>query len=658
MESNGVKVESESAEKVKKEEKVEGNAEENGGVKMEDSGGENGGSDVNVAENADEKDDNEHKIGGDDDEDDDQPIQLPVDDGEDEEMVDIEAVETEQADEDAKEEDGADEGLIEVDQDAQDAAIAQLDGEDSDDEEELKRNLVERIRQIVAEVDWEADNMTKKQVYKMLKREFGSKRVKPLKAYCTEQLKRQVTLYLQQSKEEQDEDAEDVPYEDPEPEPEQEESRPRKRRKERKQRKPKKARLGPAKAKNAYLFFTTDEKIIAKVRAELPQGKAPELMKRKAELWKQASEEEKQVFQELAKQDKERYQLELEEFRRNNPELVEQEEREKQERRRERAQQRKQKRRERNDDYEDDSDGEDERKRESNLPKTELEMAVARLKAERSRKKKKIDEMALQEDAKEFCQRMRDAADVDKNLMATGQPAIHKLKMLSSVVSQLTKCRLESESRIRRRTHTSVRQLLQEAGFFNCIRDWLMIMPNGALPPQRVRHELYKALSEIKISEDDLRDTQARGESGRSNELGLGKVLMRLWAHRDETPRGRKILIKLLQQWIRDVADRSDNYKGLAAIEERRHRQIRQRRRLLGSTKRETTTNSSFNKTVIPMKAVFDYAVRPNSELATYVADEDDHKEDSTRDRIMKQFHHRGRKKGKSSLYTVDITNK
>ena len=139
---------------------------------------------------------------------------------------------------------------------------------------------------------------------------------------------------------------------------------------------------------------------------------------------------------------------------------------------------------------------------------------------------------------------------------------------------------------------------------------------------------------------------------------------MRLWAHKSETREGRKVLRVIIQRWMRDIANRTDNYGALEEMEKKRFRQIQERRRILGSNKRERVSSSNFNKTIMPMRAVFDYARRPQNN--TVIEDRGVERrgipEGSSRDRILKTVHGRGKAKRDSlshrSLYSVDITGK
>uniref|UniRef100_A0A7S4DKY5 HMG box domain-containing protein n=1 Tax=Lotharella globosa TaxID=91324 RepID=A0A7S4DKY5_9EUKA len=527
---------------------------------------------------------------------------------------------------------GAGEPEIEVEVPAgdQDELLRELDG-DSSDEEDFKLRLASEVRKIIFESD--LDDTRTKSVLKMLKRQFGSKKVKAHKRYAKELITNEVRNRIEQEREEE-EPAEEEDYEEREPQ----RRRQKRSRKGEGRRRNKKQKMGPLKAKSAYLFFTMDKGVLDIIKEKHPgETKVTELMRRKAEMWKAASEEEKQPFKEMAAEDKERYQRELAEFRAANPDLVEAEEREKLFKKQERARKRREdkarnggggrrRRRRRDDeegdDFDENDDGGRARPERDSVPKTHTDEVFNRIKSENRKKRKKVDETQLLEDAKEFCRRMREACDTDRANVEIHEPAIEKLKMLHEVTAQLKKCRMETDRmRERKNMFGSVRHALQDAGFFSCIRDWLEIMPNGALPHRKIRHSLYEALDGIRISADDLKDSERdSGGDINHNQQGLAKVLMSLWSHKKETPEGRRILGRVLQRWVREIADRQSNYAMLPEVEKRKAAQIAARRRQVRNAKRERKSSSHYNKTVIPMPVIMDYARRPQQ---TYVEEED-----------------------------------
>ncbi|KAL0210935.1 hypothetical protein P9112_009233 [Eukaryota sp. TZLM1-RC] len=73
-----------------------------------------------------------------------------------------------------------------------------------------------------------------------------------------------------------------------------------------------KATNGPKRAKSAYLYFQADKR--EEVKREMPELKASQMMQELAKRWKTTTSEEREPYERLAAEDKQRYQKEKEEF--------------------------------------------------------------------------------------------------------------------------------------------------------------------------------------------------------------------------------------------------------------------------------------------------------------------------------------------------------
>ena len=74
--------------------------------------------------------------------------------------------------------------------------------------------------------------------------------------------------------------------------------------------------LKPKRCKSAYLYFCEDNR--KKLKDENPDIKIGELMKKMGEKWRNISEDEKKQYIELHLKDKERYEDDIEEYKKNN----------------------------------------------------------------------------------------------------------------------------------------------------------------------------------------------------------------------------------------------------------------------------------------------------------------------------------------------------
>src|SRR6185437_13460798 len=139
---------------------------------------------------------------------------------------------------------------------------------------------------------------------------------------------------------------------------------------------------------------------------------------------------------------------------------------------------------------------------------------LAKLKTRRQTKSL-YDEDDTKEMCKRFLHRMDEAWKTDTEALQAERPAVAKLKMLDEVQSQVGK--------------KEVADRLIDHGLLKVIKKWLTPLPDGALQNIRLRSVLYRILDSLPITETDLET------SG-----GLGRVMMGLYEHGDETVENKK----------------------------------------------------------------------------------------------------------------------
>jgi len=539
--------------------------------------------------------------------------------------------------------------------------IAQLDNDDDSDDEDFKEKISEKIREIVFADDADLANLNRKIIMKLLKKEFGSRRVKKFKKYAKVVIKDLARLRVDRDRNPEDEMEEEY-HEEEEEDIVEDEPRPKKRARKKKSRKTK----GPVKKnKSAYLFFTTDQDVVDRLKRENPGAKATEMMKLKATAWKQLTDEQKEPYQNKASEDKERYETELKEWQRANPDLVEEAERQKREKRRA-SKAKEKKKRKRRDDADEDDDDEYGRTDYSNQHKTHLEQTFDKIKKSKRTKKNAMSSDDIQEEALKIVERMRTAALKDVSDIESGQPAVHKLQMLPEVVRLLKTNRVTSVRDLEKMDNDPFVDILIEKGILSRIGDWLRIGPNNTLPHKRIRSEMYRSLLDLNITEDDIifsdesrnqrREDEDDGYGYNRNSGTIAKVLIKLWKHPKETKENRIILTKLIQRWMRMISQRSDNYVDLKEAEKRKARDIAKRRRELMMNKREVKSASHFVKSVRPMPTVFDFARRPRSQVEEYESRRPERADEiSSQQSLMKIMRNKGRKSGGKSYHKLTI---
>lgn len=176
--------------------------------------------------------------------------------------------------------------------------------------------------------------------------------------------------------------------------------------------------------------------------------------------WGQLSSDDKQQYEDLAKEDRERYRLQLEEF--------EQEETQKPE---EKIVER---------DSEDEGDEVEDvttsRKEETSFDKTLKESKLGR-------KKFAFDDETVELMINSMFADMEKAYQEDMELLNKNEPALNKLKTIEKIVQVSTKKQFCS-------------RVLDE-GFLRKIKEWLKPLPDSSLPNPSLRAQLYELLKKV-----------------------------------------------------------------------------------------------------------------------------------------------------------------
>jgi len=342
-----------------------------------------------------------------------------------------------------------------------------------------------------------------------------------------------------------------------------------------------KRKTGPTKPRNAYTFFSQEHR--ETVREENPDATFGQISKRLSEMWKGMSKSQREPYEQLAKQDKQRYSDEWEEFSRLHPEQAQQI----------LAQQRKKSAggggvaRKKGEAPGSDDEGEGPKKE-----MTVFDEVFAEIRSDKKSRKKK--DQWSEEEMKEraetvqfFVKKMEMAAAQDVELNLAKKPAINKLKMLDEVVSQASKIHIQ--------------ETMLDFGLLRAIKEWLTPLPDGSLPNIAIRTALFKLLGQLPVGEDRLRD------SG-----GLGHRLNNLYQHASEAPSNKALLRNLFEKWLRPMFGQTTDYRELANAEEEKAREMRMRKQQLGEKGLYPVDESKPSKRArIPQPVAFDYAVRP-----------------------------------------------
>lgn len=133
--------------------------------------------------------------------------------------------------------------------------------------------------------------------------------------------------------------------------------------------------------------------------------------------------------------------------------------------------------------------------------------------------------------------RMERACVADNTARENGQPAVHKLGLLSEVTSLLGR-------------NTAQDAVLDpETNFLQAVKYFLEPLNDGSMPAFSIQRDLFDALTRLPVEKEVLISS------------GIGKIVLFYTRSKRPEPSIKRAAERLLGEWSRPILKRTDDYK-------------------------------------------------------------------------------------------------
>ncbi|KAG6063282.1 Transcription factor iws1 [Claviceps aff. humidiphila group G2b] len=167
-----------------------------------------------------------------------------------------------------------------------------------------------------------------------------------------------------------------------------------------------------------------------------------------------------------------------------------------------------------------------------------LDAAIKRPGKGKRRRKDEIDlEDEIDDQLAELKVRMEKACRADNEARESGNPAVHKLKLLPDVNAILN------------RNNVQHAVLDPDINFLQHVKFFLEPLNDGSLPAYNIQRDLFTALTKLNVEKETLLSS------------GVGKVVLFYTRSKKPEPSIKRMAERLLGEWSRPVLKRTDDYK-------------------------------------------------------------------------------------------------
>ncbi|ETI47791.1 hypothetical protein F441_08040 [Phytophthora nicotianae CJ01A1] len=175
------------------------------------------------------------------------------------------------------------------------------------------------------------------------------------------------------------------------------------------------------------------------------------------------------------------------------------------------------------------------------------------LKTGRSRSKLNLSPQEMEQITQEVLYRMDKAYADDLASIAERRPALEKIKFVDNALHILRKIQFQP--------------MLLDFDLLTIVKKWIQPLDDGTLPNVGLRTKMLEMVSKMPVFKEHLKRS------------GLGKVVMMLMKHPQETLENKELCRSLVERWSRAVFNKTLDFSKLAELEaEKAENEIYRRR--------------------------------------------------------------------------------
>ncbi|KAF4589033.1 transcription factor IWS1 [Ophiocordyceps camponoti-floridani] len=199
-------------------------------------------------------------------------------------------------------------------------------------------------------------------------------------------------------------------------------------------------------------------------------------------------------------------------------------------------------------------------------------------------KRRRKDEIDLEDEIDEklaqLKYQMEQACQADNAARESGQPALHKLKLLPEVNAILN------------RNNVQHAVLDPDTNFLQHVKFFLEPLNDGSLPAYNIQRDIFSALTRLSVEKEALLSS------------GIGKVVLFYTRSKKPEPSIRRMAERLLGEWSRPILKRTDDYK-------KRHVETREFDYQAAKMAQRQKTNSQFTLSQRPSQSAREAFLAP-----------------------------------------------